>query len=63
MVTTRKSLRNIKTLTDLKNKPKSDKQNSIFKMIRLRDEKNTVLQKLDVLNSKEKEILSKKAMK
>jgi hypothetical protein len=63
MVTTRKSLRNIKTLTDLKSKPKSDKQNPIFQMIRLRDEKNAILQKLDVLNSKEKEILSKKAMK
>jgi hypothetical protein len=63
MVTTRKSLRNIKTLTDLKTKPKSDGQNPIFQMIRLRDKKNAILQKLDVLNSQEKEILSKKAMK
>jgi Trp operon repressor len=63
MFTTRKSLRNIKTLTDLKNKTKLEKQNPIFQMIRLRDERKAVLQKLDILNSQEKEILSKKAMK
>ncbi len=63
MVTTRKSLRNIKTLTDLKNKPKSDGQNPITRMIRLRDKKNAILQKLDALNSQEKEILNRKAMK
>jgi Trp operon repressor len=63
MFTTRKSLRNIKTLTDLKNKTKLEKQNPIFQMIRLQDERKAVLQKLDILNSQEKEILSKKAMK
>jgi hypothetical protein len=63
MFTTRKSLRNIKTLSDLKNKPKSDGKTSMFQIIRLRDEKNAILQKLDVLNFREKEILSKKAMK
>lgn len=63
MLTTRKSLRNIKTLTDLKNKPKSDKQNPISKMIRLRDKRNVILQQLDVLDSQEQEILTKKARK
>jgi hypothetical protein len=63
MLTTRKSLRNIKTLTDLKNKTKPKKQDSIFQMIRLRDQKNVILQKLDVVSSQEREILIKKAMK
>lgn len=63
MFTTRKSLRNIKTLTDLKNKPKSDKQNPISQMIRLRAKRNVILQQLDVLDSQEQEILTKKARK
>jgi hypothetical protein len=63
MLTTRKGLRNIKTLTDLKNKAKLEKQDQIFQMIQLRDKKNAILQKLDVLNCHEREILSKKAMK
>jgi hypothetical protein len=63
MLTTRKSLRNIKTLTDLKSKTKSDKQNPNVQMIRLRDKKNAILQQLDVLDAQEREILSKKAVK
>jgi hypothetical protein len=63
MLTTRKSLRNIKTLTDLKSKTKSEKQNPNLQMVRLRDKKNAILQQLDVLDAQEREILSKKAVK
>jgi hypothetical protein len=63
MFTTRKSLRNIKTLTDLKTKQKADLKKSVSQLIQIRDRRNAVLQELDVLDFQEQEILTKKARK
>ena len=60
MLTTRKSLRNIKTLTDLKSKTKSENKNPASQLARLRDKRNAILQKLDVLDSQEEEIVTKR---
>jgi hypothetical protein len=63
MFTARKSLRNIRTLTDLKTKQKTDLKKSVSQLIQIRDRRNAILQELDVLDSQEQKILTKKARK
>lgn len=58
MLTPRKGLQNIRTLTDLRSKRKIGFQESIFRLLRIRAEKNGILQKLDVLNSRKQKIFS-----